>query len=101
MIGVLSVYLNHEAFFDTRLTDLLIGAFVAAPIGGLLWGFGAFALRIGFHWILAKLKGRRFNALDKPPQRDFSSFGRREPSLDDDRHNVDDNSRPTTKGKFF
>ena len=32
------------------------GAFVAAPIGGLLWALGAFALRIGYHWIMAKVK---------------------------------------------
>ena len=83
------------------ISDLLTGAFVAAPVGGLLWGFGAFALRIGFQWIIAKLKGERFDALDKPPQRDFPSFGRREPSLDDDRQHVEDDSRPTTKGKFF
>jgi hypothetical protein len=42
------------------------GAFVAAPIGGLLWGFGAFALRLGIQYTVAKVKGRRFDALDRP-----------------------------------
>lgn len=42
------------------------GAFVAAPIGGLLWGFGALALRLTTLFILAKIKGHRFDALDKP-----------------------------------
>ena len=42
------------------------GAFVAAPIGGLLWGFGACALRLGTLFILSKIQGRRFDALDRP-----------------------------------
>lgn len=42
------------------------GAFVAAPIGGLLWGFAAFALRISTHFVLAKIRGDRFTALDRP-----------------------------------
>ncbi|RDL31526.1 Uncharacterized protein BP5553_09735 [Venustampulla echinocandica] len=42
------------------------GAFVAAPFGGLLWGFGACALRISFHFVMSKIKGTRFDALDKP-----------------------------------
>ena len=42
------------------------GAFVAAPIGGLLWGFGALALRLTIQWILAKTQGRRFEGLDRP-----------------------------------
>lgn len=42
------------------------GAFVAAPFGGLLWGFLAFAVRLSFQWVVAKVKGQRFDALDKP-----------------------------------
>jgi len=42
------------------------GAFVAAPVGGLLWGFGAFVLRISVQWVYAKVKGEKFTALDKP-----------------------------------
>lgn len=42
------------------------GAFVAAPVGALLWGFGAFAIRITTQYCLAKFKGRRFDAFDKP-----------------------------------
>lgn len=44
----------------------LIGAFVAAPFGGLLWAFGACALRISALWVWAKYKGHRFDALDRP-----------------------------------
>lgn len=42
------------------------GAFVAAPFGGLLWGFGALLVRLVFQWSYAKIKGRRFAALDRP-----------------------------------
>lgn len=42
------------------------GAFIAAPVGGLLWGIGACALRLGCQWASAKIKGYRFDALDKP-----------------------------------
>lgn len=42
------------------------GAFVAAPFGGLLWGFGALLVRLVFQWAHAKIKGHRFAALDRP-----------------------------------
>jgi hypothetical protein len=42
------------------------GAFVAAPVGGLLWAFGACGLRLCAQWTYAKIKGHRFDALDKP-----------------------------------
>jgi Na+/proline symporter len=42
------------------------GAFVAAPVGGLLWGLGALALRLSFQYTHAKVKGYRFDALDRP-----------------------------------
>jgi hypothetical protein len=45
---------------------LVTGAFVAAPIGGLLWGFGACALRIAALFVISKLRGHRFDALDRP-----------------------------------
>jgi len=44
----------------------LLGAFVAAPIGGLLWGFGACGLRIAVLYLMARFKGHRFDALDRP-----------------------------------
>ena len=49
------------------LTSMSVGAFVAAPVGGLLWGGGAFALRVGLQWIQAKRKGHKFDAFDRPP----------------------------------
>ena len=42
------------------------GAFVAAPVGGLLWALGAFALRIGYQYAEARHKGKRFDAFDQP-----------------------------------
>ena len=42
------------------------GAFVAAPVGGLLWGFGALGLRLGVQYVRARAKGERFDALDRP-----------------------------------
>jgi len=42
------------------------GAFVAAPFGGLLWGFGALGLRLSVQWVAAKVRKERFEALDRP-----------------------------------
>lgn len=44
----------------------VFGAFVAAPVGSFLWGFGALGLRLGFQFFQAKRQGRRFDALDRP-----------------------------------
>lgn len=49
------------------------GAFVVAPFGGLLFGFAACALRIAFQYLLAKRKGHRFDALDRPVSRYYDS----------------------------
>ncbi|KAH7057330.1 hypothetical protein B0J12DRAFT_654201 [Macrophomina phaseolina] len=42
------------------------GAFVAAPVGGLLWAGACWCLRVGGTWIVARVKGERFAALDRP-----------------------------------
>ena len=42
------------------------GAFVAAPVGSILWGFIAAAFRLAFQFGVAKKQGRRFDALDRP-----------------------------------
>lgn len=74
------------------------GAFVAAPVGGLLWGFGALALRLTYQYIMTRVKGHRFDALDRPVA----------PSTDDD--DVPEDEEPTVQrevvkpnaaGKFF
>ncbi|KAL8759560.1 MAG: hypothetical protein Q9199_000683 [Rusavskia elegans] len=79
------------------------GAFVAAPVGGLLWGFGAFALRISVQWILAKVRGHRFDAFDRPPIADPSFLtGPRERSSDEnDREPAPIVKASSLKGKFL
>ncbi|KAG9247408.1 hypothetical protein BJ878DRAFT_492830 [Calycina marina] len=66
------------------------GAFVAAPVGGLIWGFGACGLRLAVLWIYAKVRGYRFDALDRPVV--MGGHSDEEPS---DRLVVDN------RGKFF
>lgn len=44
----------------------VFGAFVAAPVGSMLWGFGALALRLSVQWIMARSRGERFTGLDRP-----------------------------------
>ena len=46
--------------------DLSLGAFVAASIGGLLWGLVAFALRIGVQWVYCKRAGQKFDSFQRP-----------------------------------
>ncbi|KAK7715354.1 hypothetical protein SLS64_004054 [Diaporthe eres] len=48
------------------------GAFVAAPVGGLLFGFAACALRLSFQFFLARKNGTRFTGLDRPAVEDDS-----------------------------
>ena len=79
--GILTVFIFGTIYFGNALegAQLILleqglygndwsafGAFVAAPVGGLLWGFGALALRLSFQFIHAKVKGHRFDALDRP-----------------------------------
>lgn len=79
--GILCVFIFGTIYYGTALEGgklILLenglymgdwgafGAFVAAPVGGLLFGFGACILRISFLWVLAKVQGRRFDALDRP-----------------------------------
>jgi len=41
------------------------GAFVAAPVGGMLFAVAALVLRLSALWMFAKVSGRRFEALDR------------------------------------
>ncbi|KAI4275255.1 MAG: hypothetical protein LQ337_003354 [Flavoplaca oasis] len=79
------------------------GAFVAAPIGGLLWGSGAFAVRVGVQWILAKVRGHRFEAFDRPPVADpsFLTGSDEIPSIEDDREPTATAKSSSLKGKFL
>ena len=79
--GILTVFIFGTIYFGNALDGAKLillegglygndwsafGAFVAAPFGGLLWGFGALAVRLSFQWLIAKVKGQRFDSLDKP-----------------------------------
>jgi hypothetical protein len=79
------------------------GAFVAAPIGGLLWGFGALAVRIAYQFFNAKISGHRFDALDRPAYLDNQVEGAPEYAASDEIHSDPQNGLVTVdhKGKFF
>jgi hypothetical protein len=79
--GILTVFIFGTIYFGNALDGAKLillegglyandwsafGAFVAAPFGGLLWGFGALVVRLSFQWLVAKIKGQRFDSLDKP-----------------------------------
>jgi hypothetical protein len=79
--------------------NIYAGAFVAAPFGGLLWAFGACALRIGFLFVLAKVKGHRFEALDRPVPRHAAR-----PGAFDEQENdavLEHSTVEAHSGKFF
>ncbi|RMD39473.1 hypothetical protein DV735_g5655, partial [Chaetothyriales sp. CBS 134920] len=77
------------------------GAFVAAPVGGLLWALAAFATRVGMQWAIAKAKGTPFTALERPVG--SSGPGRSGPTsylVSTDEDGVERTSIPA-KGKFL
>jgi len=71
------------------------GAFVAAPIGGLLWGFGALALRLAVQWTIAKVKHQRFDALDRPLPLAASAYSGTASETEVEQE------APVSMGKFF
>ncbi|KAF2717447.1 hypothetical protein K431DRAFT_297764 [Polychaeton citri CBS 116435] len=83
------------------------GAFVAAPVGGLIWAAGAFCLRITVQWCLAKKRGERFDAFDKPAAPDASFYtGNAEHAEEPEDYVERDSdgvakSTVVVKGKFF
>ncbi|KAI6716709.1 urea transporter [Diplocarpon mali] len=79
--GIVSVFIFGTIYFGdaSKGADLMIledglyandwsvfGAFVAAPVGGLLWGLGALGVRLAYRFVEAKIKRHRFDALDRP-----------------------------------
>lgn len=81
----------------------VFGAFVAAPVGGILWGFGALVVRLTYKFIVAKVKGNRFEDLDRPAYLDNQVEGAGEYAASDEIHE-DSNAGLVTvdhKGKFF
>ncbi|KAF2438889.1 hypothetical protein P171DRAFT_398110 [Karstenula rhodostoma CBS 690.94] len=110
--GIFTVFLFGLVYYDgdaSRASKLLIlegglyagdwsafGAFVAAPFGGLLWGFAACGVRLATLWVVAKVRGRRFDALDKPIPRVAGETHDREAESVIERANDKD-----VCGKFF
>ena len=74
---------------------IIVGAFVAAPLGGILWALGALALRLSVQYAIARKSGQRFTALDRPVTS--------ESSLDNTDESVEVVEQPWTykDGKFF
>ncbi|CAG8977844.1 hypothetical protein HYALB_00011650 [Hymenoscyphus albidus] len=78
----------------------VFGAFVAAPVGSLLWGFGAFILRVACQFGIAKVTGRDFNALDRPSHLTRHT-GDRSEYPDNDEIGSDSGVNIVRGGKFF
>ena len=79
------------------------GAFVAAPVGGMLWALGAMALRLLAKLIWVKVRGGRFDAFDRPVEPPPPSFYTGRLSDDGLRDEVETIPQGTSKinGKFF
>lgn len=122
--GILTIFLFGLVYYDGDVSAagrlLLLeeglyasdwsafGAFVAAPVGGLLWASAAFALRISVLWVKTKMNGTRFDAFDKPAAPDASFYTGAQATGGVERDNftrTDENgverSVADVKGKFF
>jgi len=115
--GIFTIFLFGLVYYDgnaTMASKLLLlegglygndwsafGAFVAAPFGGLLWAFGACGLRIAFLWVMAKVQGHRFDALDRPVPSQLAQPG----ALDSHDHGseavLEQTVETSHKGRFF
>ena len=75
------------------------GAFVAAPVGGLIFAAVAFALRIAFQWTMARSRGHHFNAFDRP----VVIATPRAPDSDEEpaTYSAPEQGTSSLKGKFF
>jgi Na+/proline symporter len=76
------------------------GAFVAAPVGGILWGFGALAARLSYQYVRAKMAGRRFDALDRPAFLDADALAAQGDGGSGDQTEIV-SGRAKDAGKFF
>jgi Na+/proline symporter len=116
--GILTVFIFGTIYFGNALDGAKLilleqglygndwsafGAFVAAPVGGLLWGCGALVLRLSYQWVHAKVKGYRFEALDRPAYLDRHVDGAGEYADSDEIHEDSQAGIVTVdhKGKFF
>jgi hypothetical protein len=72
----------------------VFGAFVAAPIGGLVWGFAAMGVRVAWQFAVSKIRGTRFSGLAGPGT-DHDSL------VEDNAVLGDDAPKPKSVGRFF
>ena len=114
--GILTVFIFGTIYYGDALTGAQLmlleqglyegdwgafGAFVAAPVGGLLWGFGGCALRLAFQLVKAKVTGRRFDALDRPAFLSADEGAGAYGSADDADALYQSGSTSKQAGKFF
>ena len=116
--GILTVFIFGTIYFGNALDGAKLilleqglygndwsafGAFVAAPVGGLLWGAGALVVRLSYQWVHAKVKGHRFEALDRPAYLDRHIEGAPEYADSNEVHEDVQAGLVTVdhKGKFF
>ena len=116
--GILTVFIFGTIYYGDALSGAQLilleqglygddwgafGAFVAAPFGGLLWGFGALGLRLAYQYTRAKMTGQRFDALDRPAylsqEQDQDSHEDR--NITDDTEIISDQGMNKDVGKFF
>lgn len=112
--GLFTVFLFGTVYFGSAMqgAELLLlqkglyagdwsvfGAFVAAPVGSFLWGFGALGLRLTFQFVMAKRQGRRFDALDRPVVNDSAVDNSVDQGEIHQRH--DETVSTKGPGKFF
>ncbi|KAI0805087.1 hypothetical protein GGR55DRAFT_656979 [Xylaria sp. FL0064] len=79
--GILAVFIFGTIYYDSAQKggELILleqglytgdwgafGAFVAAPVGGVIFGFIALAGRLSFQYVQSRIHGTRFDALDRP-----------------------------------
>ncbi|KAI0020652.1 hypothetical protein F4780DRAFT_779333 [Xylariomycetidae sp. FL0641] len=111
--GILTVFIFGAVYYDDakKGAQLILleqglytgdwgafGAFVAAPLGGLVWGFLALAARLSFQYARARATGARFDALDRPVG-DLSNEEEAELAREADTHHEVATSKVV--GKFF
>ncbi|KAI1182585.1 hypothetical protein F5B17DRAFT_419803 [Nemania serpens] len=86
--GILTVFIFGAIYYDSpqKGGELILlqeglytgdwgafGAFVVAPVGGVIWGGIALVGRLGFQYAQSRIRGTRFDALDRPLPAEESS----------------------------
>ena len=69
MIGVYSVSRALALEFLIKVDEFQIGAYVAAPFGGIGFMFASFLVRLIIAFVLSKVAHRPFTVFDRPPRR--------------------------------